>query len=169
MLLLWVVGGAVTCAARCRWRARVGAARNRWFYAYLREGWGRRPAFLFGWSELVLIRANALGGIAVVFGEYLLRSIGVDPIEHYIAARVPVRRRHRLRRRAPTSVGANIGAFIVGISTWAKFSALLVLVGAAFLLGSSHGASALAPDDSGPARRWRRQHGTGTRQRSLGV
>ena len=36
-------------------------------YAYLREGWGRLAGFLFGWAELVLIRASALGGIAIAF------------------------------------------------------------------------------------------------------
>src|SRR5262249_60475845 len=56
-------------------------------YAYLREAWGRRAAFLFGWAELILIRASALGGIAVVFGEYLLRSIGIDPATHVLLAR----------------------------------------------------------------------------------
>src|SRR2546422_2804946 len=39
----------------------------------------RSPAFLFGWTELVLIRASALGAIATPFAEYLLRSIGRDP------------------------------------------------------------------------------------------
>jgi amino acid transporter len=37
--------------------------------------------------------------------------------------------------------GAHVGAFIVGIATWAKFGALLLLAMAAFILGSSHGAS----------------------------
>ena len=46
-------------------------------YAYLREGWGRLAGFLFGWAELVLIRASALGGIAVAFGDYFLRTVGV--------------------------------------------------------------------------------------------
>ena len=28
-------------------------------YVYLREGWGRPYAFLYGWAQLVLIRAMA--------------------------------------------------------------------------------------------------------------
>jgi len=89
---------------------------------------------------LVLIRANALGGIAVVFGEYLLRSIGVDPVEHYIAARCLSAGAIAFAAAANIR-GANIGAFIVGIATWAKFAALLVLALSAFLLGSHHGAT----------------------------
>src|SRR5207244_13042656 len=37
--------------------------------------------------------------------------------------------------------GANVGALIVGIATWAKFGALSLLVLAAFALGAGHGAS----------------------------
>jgi len=120
-------------------------------YAYLREGWGRLPAFLFGWSELVLIRANALGGIAVVFGEYLLRSIGVDPVEHWIGARCLSAGAIAFAAAANIR-GANIGAFIVGIATWAKFAALVVLAFSAFLLGGSHGATAsnLTTGSGGP-------------------
>src|SRR5262249_43069809 len=110
-------------------------------YAYLREGWGRLPAFLFGWSELVLIRANALGGIAVVFGEYLLRSAGVDPVEHDLAARWLSAGAIAFAAAANVR-GATIGAFIVGIATWAKFAALLILALAALLLGGRHGATA---------------------------
>src|SRR5262249_32554355 len=35
----------------------------------------------------------------------------------------------------------HLGAFVVGIATWAKFTALAVLALSAFLLGGSHGAS----------------------------
>jgi len=141
MLLLWVTGGAITlCGALSLGELAAALPETGGLYAYLREGWGRLPAFLFGWAELVLIRANALGGIAVVFGEYLLRSFSIDPVEHYIAAR-SLSAIAIAFAAAANIRGANIGAFIVGIATWAKFTALAVLALAAFLLGSSHGAS----------------------------
>ena len=141
MLLLWVVGGAVTlCGALSLGELAAALPETGGLYAYLREGWGRRPAFLFGWSELVLIRASALGGIAVVFGEYLLRSVGVDPVEHWLAARCLSAAAIAFAAAANIR-GAGLGAFIVGIATWAKFAALLVLAGSAFFLGSSHGAT----------------------------
>src|SRR5437773_6479093 len=88
MLLLWVVGGAITlCGALSLAELAAALPETGGFYAYLREGWGRLAGFLFGWSELVLIRASALGGIALVFGEYLLRTIGIQPLEHSVAAR----------------------------------------------------------------------------------
>ncbi len=141
MIGLWVVGGVVTlCGALSLAEIAAALPETGGIYAYLREAWGTRAAFLFGWSELVLIRASALGGIAVVFGEYLLRSFGIDPSDHVLVARglsAGV-----IAFAAAVNVrGANLGALIVGIATWAKFGALTLLVLAAFALGASHGAS----------------------------
>src|SRR4029077_1457815 len=141
MLALWVLGGAITmCGALSLGELAAALPETGGLYAYLREGWGRMPAFVFGWSELVLIRANALGGIAVVFGEYLLRSLGIDPVEHWVMARCLSGGAIAFAAAANIR-GANIGAFIVGIATWAKFAALLILALSAFLLGGSHGAT----------------------------
>src|SRR5918912_1074175 len=141
MLLLWGLGGAVTmCGALSLGELAAALPETGGLYAYLREGWGRLPAFLFGWSELILIRASALGGIAVVFGEYLLRSVGVDPVDHFLLARALSALAVAFAAAANIR-GANVGAFIVGIATWAKFLALAVLAVSAFVLGSSHGAS----------------------------
>jgi APA family basic amino acid/polyamine antiporter len=46
---------------------------------FIREAWGRLPAFLFGWAELVLIRAAALGAISTTYSEYFIRVLGYDP------------------------------------------------------------------------------------------
>src|SRR5947209_19404545 len=142
MIGLWVAGGIVTlCGALSLAEIAAALPETGGIYAYLREAWGRRAAFLFGWSELVLIRASALGGIAVVFGEYLLRSFGIDPTAHVLLARGLSA--GAIAFAAAVNVrGANLGALIVGIATWAKFGALAVLVLASFALGGSHGGTA---------------------------
>jgi basic amino acid/polyamine antiporter, APA family len=141
MLALWVAGGLITlCGALSLAELAAALPQTGGFYAYIREGFGRRAAFLFGWAELVLIRASALGGIAVVFGEYLLRSTGVDPVEHYVAARALSAAAIGFAAVA-NIVGANVGAAIVGVSTAAKFLALVLLVGASFALGGGRGAT----------------------------
>src|SRR5436189_2071452 len=141
MLTLWVGGGLITlCGALSLAELAAALPETGGFYAYLREGWGRLAGFLFGWSQLVLIRASALGGIAVAFGDYLLRSFGVDPIAHYGAAR-GLSAAAIAFAAAVNIVGVNLGAAIVGVSTVAKFSALAVLVVAALTLGGAHGAT----------------------------
>lgn len=141
MIGLWMLGGAITlCGALSLAELAAALPETGGLYAYLREGWGRLPAFLFGWSELVLIRASALGGIAIVFGEYLLRSTGVDPALHPVASRALSAGAIAFAAAANIR-GTDVGAAIVGVATWMKFAALAVLVAAAFALGLAHGAS----------------------------
>jgi amino acid transporter len=141
MLGVWVVGGLITLCGALSIAGLAGMLpETGGFYAYLREGWGRPIAFLFGWSELVLIRANALGGMSIVFGEYGLRTIGIDPAAHPFAAKALAAA--AIAGAAVANIcGANIGAAIVGWPTAAKFSALALLAGSAFVLGGAHGAS----------------------------
>src|SRR3954451_21786811 len=89
MIGLWTAGGLVTlCGALSFAELAAALPYTGGLYAYLREGWGRRAAFLFGWAQLVVLRASALGGIAIVFGEYALRAAGVAPANHVVAARI---------------------------------------------------------------------------------
>ena len=141
ILALWAGGGLLSLCGALSF-AELGAMlpETGGFYAWLREGWGRPVAFMFGWSELVLIRASALGGMAIVFGEYALRSFGVDAAVHVFAARGLAA---GLIAFAATAniLGARVGAGIVNVSTATKFSAVLLLAVAALFLGGAHGAS----------------------------
>jgi amino acid transporter len=141
MFSVWVLGGTITLAGALS-LAELAAAlpQTGGLYVYLREGWGRPVAFLFGWSQLVLIRASAVGGIASVFGVYFLRSFGVDPIAHETAATLVAAAAIAVATAA-NILGARLGAAIVGWSTVAKYSALALIVGASFLLGGRAGAS----------------------------
>src|SRR6187455_3331861 len=79
MLAVWVLGGLISlCGALSVAELAASLPRTGGWYVYVREGWGRLAGFLFGWSELVLIRASAAGAIATVFAEYFLRSLGMD-------------------------------------------------------------------------------------------
>src|SRR5262245_58336145 len=131
----WIVGGvcvlagALTYAELARALPRTGG-----IFVYLREGCGRLPAFLFGWAELTVIRASALGAIATVFAEYMLRMLGVPPTEngdmvHYVAAA------SILAVAVFNFVGIRVGAFVQNLTTSVKCIGLLVLVFASFLLG----------------------------------
>src|SRR5438045_1395921 len=122
-------------------------------YVYVREGFGRLPAFLFGWSELLLVRASPLGAIATPFAEYLLRSLGLDPTRppydgavHWVAASaigLPA---------ALTYVGVRWSALLLNVTTAAKYGALALLVLLAFVVGQGsfgHFAEAGGPVQGG--------------------
>jgi basic amino acid/polyamine antiporter, APA family len=71
MLLVWVAGGLLTlCFALLL--AELGAMYPRagGLYGFVRESWGRLPAFVFGWTYL-LINPAGWAAIATVFAEYL--------------------------------------------------------------------------------------------------
>jgi basic amino acid/polyamine antiporter, APA family len=141
MMGVWLLGGFITmCGALSIAELAGSLPQTGGLYVYLREGWGRLLAFLFGWAELVLIRASALGAISSVFGEYFLRSIGIDPALH--AAAADYLSAGAIVFAALVNVrGVQFGAAIVGMSTLAKFGALAFLVLASFLLGGGRGAS----------------------------
>ena len=70
---LCVLSGALTYAELAAALPRTGGV-----FVYLREAFGSLPAFLFGWAELTIIRASALGAISTVFAEYFLRMAGIS-------------------------------------------------------------------------------------------
>lgn len=142
MLGVWTVGGAVTlCGALSIAELAAALPQAGGLYVFLREGWGRGTAFVFIWSELVLIRAAGLSGIATVFGEYSLRSLGYDPVLHPTAADYCAVAGIVLGTAANVR-GVQIGALMTGATSAAKFGALAFIAVAAWLLGSRAGASA---------------------------
>lgn len=141
MLAVWVVAGLISlCGAlSVAELAALFPSAGGW-YAFIREGWGRPAGFLFGWTELVLIRASATGAIALVFGGYLLRSLGYEAAAYDQAARW-IAASAIVISAAANIRGVRIGAALAGVSSLAKFGALVLLVAAAFMLGGSHAAS----------------------------
>ncbi len=141
MLGVWALGGLLAaCGALSIAELAAAFPYAGGLYVYIREGWGRLAAFLFGWAELTLIRASSIGAVATVFAEYLLRSVGVDPtaapdLVHYLAAAAIV------VAAAVNVRGVGAAASLVGIATLAKYGALVALVALAFALGGPRGAS----------------------------
>jgi amino acid transporter len=126
MIAVWLLGGAISlCGALSVAELAAAHPHTGGWYVFLRDGWGRLAGFLFGWSELVLIRASATGAIATVFSEYLLRSLGVSPVPRLVnvVAAVAIVCTALLNIR-----GVQIGAAIAGVSSVAKFGGLVLLV-----------------------------------------
>jgi APA family basic amino acid/polyamine antiporter len=137
MFGVWVLGGLLAlCGALTYAELAAQYPRSGGVYVYVREGFGRLPAFLFGWTELLLIRASALGAIATPFAEYLLRSLGYDPkiapnttYVHYVAAGAIV------LTAALNYIGVRWSSLVLNLTTGAKYGALVLLVLLAFVVG----------------------------------
>jgi amino acid transporter len=143
---IWVLGGLFTlCGALTYAELSALFPNTGGVFVYLREGFGRLPAFLFGWSELLILRASALGAIATVFAEYLLRLLGQPvTVEVHSAAGIAQQSAPAVHYVAIAAIvlvagfniaGVNLGAAVQNMTTGAKYGALLVLAVAAFVLG----------------------------------
>jgi len=140
MLLVWVLGGVVTLTGALS-IAELAAAfpRSGGIFAYILEAEGPFWAFLYGWSELTVIRASAIGGIASVFAEYLGHFIPYTAQqEHYVAAAAII------LIAGLNYVGISYAAVLMNITTLLKYGALIGLGLFAFALGT-HAAPSAAP------------------------
>jgi amino acid transporter len=137
LLIVWVVGGALAMCGALTLAEVAGAfPHTGGIYVFLREGWGRLAAFLFGWAELVIIRAAALGAISITFAEYFLRVLGFDPTRapydayaHYLAAAAIV------LMAIVNIIGVRFSSWVQNITTIAKYFGLLFIVLVALALG----------------------------------
>jgi len=136
-LAVWVTGGlfalcgALTLAEVAGTYPKTGGV-----YVFIREAWGRLPAFLFGWAELALIRAAALGAISTTFAEYMMRVMGYDTrvtpysqYVHYVAAAAIV------LTAGFNYVGLKWGSLVQNLTTLAKTGALFLIIVLALALG----------------------------------
>src|SRR5437879_8168673 len=63
MFSVWVLGGLLAlCGALTYAELAALFPRSGGVYVYIREGFGRLPAFLFGWTELVGSEERRVGG-----------------------------------------------------------------------------------------------------------
>ncbi len=69
---VWVLGGIVALAGALVYaelaarRPAVGGQ-----YAYLRDAFGSLPAFLYGWSLLLVIQSGGMAAVAIIFARHL--------------------------------------------------------------------------------------------------
>ena len=143
-LLAWVVGGVVVlCGALTYSELAAAFPRSGGVYVFVRESFGRLPAFLFAWAELWVIRPGAYGAIGITASAYTLRTIGADPAA-VVAGIGPldIRAEQLLGAGYIILVGAvnffgiHRGAVLQNVSTVFKVAALALLVIVGFALGS---------------------------------
>src|ERR1700676_2492502 len=99
-LLVWFVGGilsllgALTYAELAASNPEAGG-----LYCYIRDGFGRVPAFLYGWSLFLIIASGTIAALARAFTRYLAEIIPLSPI-------------------ASTVVGVAMIAVVTAVNIW---------------------------------------------------
>lgn len=68
---VWVIGGIIAMAGALVYAEladrRPGLGGQ---YAYLRDAYGQTPAFLYGWSLLLVIQSGGMAAVAITFARY---------------------------------------------------------------------------------------------------
>jgi len=123
ILLCWVLGGIVALCGALTVAELAGALpRSGGIFAYLLESYGPLPAFLFGWTELVVIRAAALGAIATIFAEYLGYFVPLSGAQVRYTAALAI-----VLIGAINYLGVQRAAAVLGATTAVKYALLLAL------------------------------------------
>lgn len=130
--LIWIIGGIVALFGALT-LAELAAIfpRSGGIYVFIREAYGPLPAFLFGWTELLVIRPSALGAIAMIFAAYAASLFGLpDTSVRWIAGAAII-------VLAATNVRSVLwGAIIENLTTAAKVIALAGVALIAFAFGN---------------------------------
>jgi APA family basic amino acid/polyamine antiporter len=148
MLAVWATGGLFAlCGALTLAEVAGALPETGGLYVFIRTAWGRLPAFLFGWAELTVIRAASLGAIATTFAEYAYRLTGRDPAAPAHVWGVHLAAAGAIVVTAACNIrGIRWGAVVQNVTTVAKYGGLVLLIGAALIIGlRAHGGSHFTP------------------------
>jgi APA family basic amino acid/polyamine antiporter len=120
---VWLLGGLIAIAGAFVYaelaarRPEVGGQ-----YAYLRDAWGPMPAFLYGWSLLLVIQSGGMAAVAITFARYLLDIIDLGLPDWSVAAGALA------LLTAINCLGVRAGGTVQSVLMVLKIGAILMLV-----------------------------------------
>lgn len=136
ILALWLIGGIIAlCGGLTYAELATMYPKAGGIYVFLREGYGRWMAFVFGWTYMLITKPAAAGGIAVVFAQYFNALFGTTfdpPILTCIALTVLT---------IVNTFQVQVGARVAGVFTAIKAGALLAIVAVAIALQKGNSAN----------------------------
>jgi APA family basic amino acid/polyamine antiporter len=123
-------------------------------YVYLREAWGRLPAFLFGWTSFVVIQAGSIAAVGVAFakfagvlfpwisGQHVLLTLGpVAFSSEQAVALVTI-----AFLTGTNCLGVKAGSLVQNVFTVLKVATLLGVTAVGLFAFGAEGAALTAPD-----------------------
>ncbi|HEY4091845.1 MAG TPA: amino acid permease [Luteibacter sp.] len=142
VIILWAVGGLLTLAGVLCY-AELGARRPQagGTYVYLREAFGRLPAFLFGWTMALINYPGSVAAVATTFADYATRAVGLP---HEWVKPVAVAAISFIV--AVNLFGIRAGAWVQNIFTVLKLGAVAMLIAVGLYLARGHLGVAFAED-----------------------
>jgi APA family basic amino acid/polyamine antiporter len=146
-LAVWGIGGLVALiGAMCFGELGARHPKAGGSYVYLRDVFGPLPAFLYGWTYLVVVNAGGIAAVGVTFASYACRLLSLP--ESFIR---PLAVSALVILHAINLFGIRPGAVTTNIFTLLRLGALgaLIATGLAAVAGSA--APVAAPSGDAPA------------------
>ena len=86
-MLVWIAGGAMSLLGALTY-AELAAANPEagGLYCYIRDGFGRLAAFLYGWCLFLVISAATIAALARAFSQYLAEVVPLSRTQSNLAA-----------------------------------------------------------------------------------
>ncbi|MBI1809482.1 MAG: amino acid permease [Gemmatimonadetes bacterium] len=135
VLGVWTLGGVVALAGALTY-AELGAMLPEagGAYVYVREAFGKLPAFLLGWMTLLMIASGAIAAVAMGFAGYLERFVPLDAV----GGRIGVAAATIVLLTVTNYLGVKPGTVTANVFTLSKIFALgaLIVVGAVVAVGA---------------------------------
>ncbi len=134
-LLVWLLGGGLSLLGALTY-AELAAANPEagGLYCYIRDAFGRLPAFLYGWSLLLIIASATIAALAHAFTSYLEEILPLSRVGEFV---VPV-----FMIAAVTLVniwGTRKSSDLQNVTTFIKVGIIVVLGSILLILGFWHG------------------------------
>jgi amino acid transporter len=131
VLGVWALGGVIALCGALSYAELAGLfPRTGGAYVFLREGYGRFPAFAYGWSALLVTYPASVAAVSLVFAAYLARLVpalsGAEPV---VASALC------LSLAGLNLLGVRLGAWFLRLTVAAKVLALLAVVTAGLFVG----------------------------------
>ena len=147
VLLLWIVGGAVSLLGALCYAELVTAYPSAGGdYTFLRKAYGKSPAFLFAWSRMAVLQTGSIALLAFVFGDYASQIFSLGPRSSAIFAALLI-----VALTAINLTGLRQGKWTQRILTAAEVGGLLLVIAAGLLLPRTAGAAAPASGGGAPS------------------
>ncbi len=136
-LLVWLVGGILSLLCALTY-GELGAMKPAagGLYVYIRDCFGRFPAFLFGWTLFFVISSGSIATLAVAFSAYLGEIVPMSPVLAKMTAVLMI-----AVVTVVNVIGTRKSANLQNWTTAIKVAGILVMSGALLWLGSGFSGS----------------------------
>src|SRR5215468_10743800 len=137
-MLVWIVGGVMSLLGALTY-AELAAANPEagGLYCYIRDGFGRLPAFLYGWCLFLVIASGTIAALAHAFTTYLQEVIPLSPSAASVVTFLMI--------AVVTAVniwGTRKSSDVQNVTTLIKVGVIVVLGGVLLALGFAKGTHA---------------------------